>query len=254
MIPLHDLNPTRTRSVVTWGIIGINVAVFLLTWNDLQDAARRFGAVAYHFTGATPERVTVPGQSGLPHVLEPVPKTGLWPLRAITHMWVHGSVLHILGNMWFLHVFGDNVEESLGRLRYALLYVGAGFVALTLQVVSDPASGVPMVGASGAIAGILGAYLRLFPHARVLTLVPIGFILTTFIWPAGVFLGIWIAMQVISAAMSHGTAGGVAWYAHIGGFALGWLLAKTLARPTRPARVEVEIDGRRLRGRNRFDR
>ena len=151
-----------------------------------------------------------------------------------THMFLHAGFFHVAGNMLFLWVFGDNVEDRLGRVRYIALYFGSGLVALTAQVVSDPSFGGPMVGASGAVAGVLGAYLRLFPHARVLGLVPLGFLFFTVAWPAGVFLGIWIAMQVLSALMSGGIEGGVAWWAHIGGFALGFLVAS----PKRARKVE----------------
>jgi membrane associated rhomboid family serine protease len=254
MIPLKDLDhPTRRPPVVTWGIVAINAAVFALTYGDLDAAARSLGAVAYHFTGATPEALVAVDEFGRRVLVEPVPKTGVWPLRALTHMWVHGGFLHLLGNMWFLHVFGDNVEDRLGRARFLGLYLLAGAAALLTQVLMDPVSGLPMVGASGAVAGALGAYLRLFPTARVLTLVPLGFILTTFVWPAFVFLGIWIAMQVANAVLTQGAGGGgVAWYAHIGGFAVGWLLARVLAPPER-GRIRVSVGARPFDG-DRFGR
>ncbi len=236
MIPLRDLQPTTVRPVVTWGIVGLNVLVFALTYADPEHAARLLGAVPYHFTGLEPHAIWDPETGRL---VPPVAKNALWPLRIVTHMFTHGGVLHILFNMWFLWVFGDNVEERVGALRYALLYFGAGLVALAAQVASDPASGQPMIGASGAVAGVLGAYLRLFPKARILALVPLGFFFFFVVWPAAVFLGLWIAMQVISGIATYGTqTGGVAWWAHVGGFAFGFLVVRALE----PKRRRIEVD------------
>jgi membrane associated rhomboid family serine protease len=232
MIPLKDIDhPTERVPVVTYGFVALNVLVFFAVAADLDGAARSFGAVANHFTGLEAEPVVGVGADGRRVVVEPVPRHGAWPLRVLTHMWVHGSLMHLLGNVWFLHVFGDNVEDRLGRFRFVGFYLACGAAALLAQIIAGPASGLPMVGASGAIAGVLGAYFRLFPRARVLTLVPLGFLLTTFVWHAFVFLGIWMGIQVLSAwsELGAGASGGVAWWAHIGGFVAGWLLVGFLA-------------------------
>ena len=238
MIPLRDLLPTYTRPVVTWSIVGINAIVFLVVASDLDAAARALGAVPYHFTGMEPEVVAGRDAFGNVYRLEPVPRDPFFMARVMTHMWAHAGLLHLLGNMWFLWIFGDNVEDRLGRVRYLLLYLASGLVAMVGQMIANPASGIPMIGASGAVSGILGAYLRLFPKAQVLTLVPLGFLLMTFVWSARVFLGIWIAMQLVPALLDDGGGGGVAWWAHIGGFVLGWAVAPFLAPPilTRPGR------------------
>ncbi|MGA0867491.1 MAG: rhomboid family intramembrane serine protease [Planctomycetota bacterium] len=227
MIPLKDIDhPTARVPVVTYGFVALNVLVFFAVAEDLDGAARGFGAVANHFTGLDAEPVVGVGADGRTVVVAPVPRSGPWPLRALTHMWVHGSLMHLLGNIWFLHVFGDNVEDRIGRARFVGFYLACGAAALVAQVVAGPASGLPMVGASGAIAGVLGAYFRLFPRARVLTLIPLGFLLTTVVWPAYAFLGIWMGIQLLSAwsEVGAGAGGGVAWWAHIGGFVAGWLL------------------------------
>jgi membrane associated rhomboid family serine protease len=153
------------------------------------------------------------------------------PYTLLTHMFLHGSWLHIIGNMWFLWIFGDNVEDRLGRFRYLLLYIISGLGAALLQTsVSFVLGGedVPMVGASGAISGVLGAYLWLFPHARILALVPIFFFLTFMEVPALLFIGLWILIQVINGILTlpFAHAGGVAWFAHIGGFAVGYILVR----------------------------
>lgn len=240
MIPLKDIDhPTERVPVVTYGFVALNVVVFLAVSGDLDAAARSFGAVANHFTGLDADPVVGLGADGRRVVVEPVPRSGFWPARVLSHMWVHGSLMHLLGNVWFLHVFGDNVEDRLGRLRFVGFYVACGLAALLAQVLAGPASGLPMVGASGAIAGVLGAYFRLFPRARVLTLVPLGFLLTTFVWPAFVFLGIWMGVQLLSAwaEVGSGAGGGVAWWAHIGGFVAGWALVGWLAPAQRAPSV-----------------
>ncbi len=232
MFPLRDLNPTYRRPTLLLVILGINVVVYLVTMGDLDAAAREFGAVAYHFTGVEPAQVRTPYG-----VYSPVPVNDWWWTRAVTHMFVHGSFLHLAGNMWFLWIFGDNVEDRYGHLRFLLIYFASGAVALTAQVLADPSAPFPMVGASGAIGGVLGAYLRLFPHARVLTLVFLGFFITTMVWPAWVFLLIWFGIQLFSGFSAAAADTGVAFWAHVGGFVAGFLLAVVLPHEERPRQV-----------------
>jgi membrane associated rhomboid family serine protease len=151
-----------------------------------------------------------------------------------TSMFIHGGWLHLLGNMWFLHIFGDNVEDALGRARYVMFYVLCGLLAAVGQILIDPESKIPMVGASGAIAGVLGAYYRLFPRARVVTLIPIFFFITVRELPAVFFIVLWFAMQLLEGLGSLGNAaqgGGVAFFAHIGGFLGGLLLVTAFGGP-----------------------
>ncbi|MFN3599360.1 MAG: rhomboid family intramembrane serine protease, partial [Aquificaceae bacterium] len=153
------------------------------------------------------------------------------PTSLITHMFLHGSWLHIIGNMWFLWVFGDNVEDRLGKFKYVVFYILSGLGAAIIQVFISLLFGggnVPMVGASGAISGVLGAYLWMFPHARILALVPIFFLLTFMELPAIFFIGMWVLIQVINGILTlpFMGMGGVAWFAHIGGFFVGYYLAK----------------------------
>ena len=147
-------------------------------------------------------------------------------------------MLHILGNMWFLWVFGDNIEQRFGTWRFVGFYLVCALAAVAAQVISAPASPVPMVGASGAVAGVLGAYMRLFPRARILGLLPLGIIFITVTWSALAFIGFWFVMQAVSAAMSTGMQSGTAWWAHIGGFVVGYLWAPKLARKRHRSRWE----------------
>ena len=228
--------PWLTRSLVL-----VNAGVFLLTSGNLLAAAMDYGAVAAHFTGLTPEAVRIPrGDGGWDRF--PTPPAEHLLLRTVAHMFVHGSLLHVLANLWFLWIFGDNVEDRLGRLRYLALYFGSGLAALAAQIAAHPAAGVPMVGASGAIAGVLGAYAVAFPHSRVVTLVPIGFIPVFVHLPARFFLLVWFAIQLVSGFGSP-AGGGVAWWAHVGGFVAGMLLLRVLTpRPRRQVRVEIKLD------------
>jgi hypothetical protein len=237
MFPIRDLLPSRTVPVVTKALIAINVAIFVLTLGDLEGAARVFGAVAAHFTGATPPPLRI--APGIYH--EPVARTAWFWVTPLTHMFVHGSVLHLLGNVWFLWIFGDNVEDRLGRARYLALYFVSGFAALVTQIAADPSSGMPMVGASGAISGVLGAYMIFYPNARVLTVVPLFFLPLLLEWPAKVFLGLYLLMQLVNGLVAGQS--GIAWWAHIGGFVLGMVLARPLAPPRR-RRIEVEVPPR----------
>lgn len=209
MIPLHDDNPGRTTPVVTVGLMAANILVFLyqlsLGREQMQELVFRLGLIPVEVTG---REVVTPGL--------PVAVTFL------TSMFLHGDILHLAGNMLYLWVFGNNVEDETGHAPFLLFYLGCGVAAAALQVAMLPSSDIPMIGASGAIAGVLGAYLVLFPHARVLTLVPIFIFLRLMYLPAMVLLGIWFVFQLLlSLATGSMRGGGVAFFAHIGGFVAG---------------------------------
>ncbi len=221
MIPLRDTNPTRSTPFVTWTFIAANVVIFIVQFASGTQFAE---ALIMRF-GVIPD-VLVHGQWLGPSADAGAREAIVTPF---TSMFLHGGLLHLLGNMWFLHVFGDNVEDVLGKGRYILFYVGTGLAAVAAQVMTDPSSTVPMIGASGAISGVLAGYLVLFPHARVLTLVPI-FIFIQFIEvPAYLYIVLWFVFQVGSGYFAlglGGEGGGVAWFAHIGGFLAGLLWMK----------------------------
>ncbi len=217
MIPVRDVNPSRSFPVVNVSIIALCTLIWLYEWSLTKEIVMTLMGPARAF------EVFI-SQYGL------IPKELLErPYTLITHMFLHGGWFHIIGNMWFLWVFGDNVEDRLGRGRYIAFYITAGLgAALTQTFISLLFGGgdVPMVGASGAVSGVLGAYLRLYPHAKVLALVPIFIIFTFMELPAAIFIGFWFMIQVVNGLISLpfiGT-GGVAWYAHIGGFIVGYLL------------------------------
>ena len=228
MIPIRDLNPSRSRPVVTYALIGINVAVWLyqvLIWLDGGDAAmntfvQRWGVVPYWLSGAE--------------------HPGAW-VTPFTSMFMHGDWMHIIGNMWFLWIFGDNVEDELGKVKFVFFYVVSGLLAAAAQIAIDPSSFVPMVGASGAIAGVLAGYVVLYPRARVLTLVPIVFLLHFVELPAFLFIFVWFGLQLLRGVVSLGAigdnAGGIAFFAHIGGFVAGLALIKLMARGRSTPRV-----------------
>ncbi len=225
MLPLRDNVPTRTRPIVTWALIIANILVFVLyELHDLQGAVNE---LAYH-----PCEV----EGACPQIGEG------WLLTAFTSMFLHGDWVHLLGNMLFLWIFGNNVEDAFGHVRFFVFYVLAGFAATALQTAvtltasSDAAATIPNLGASGAISGVLGAYVVLLPNARVLTL--IVFLLREL--PAWTFLGIWFFLQLYDAnfqLMHPPEDGGVAVFAHVGGFLFGVLtvLAFRIRGPVRPA-------------------
>lgn len=161
-------------------------------------------------------------------------------MALFSSMFLHGGWLHLLGNMWILWIFGDNVEDRLGRARFLGLYLASGLAAAFLHVLTNPSSPVPTVGASGAIAGVMGAYFRFFPHARVETIVPPFFLGPVFDFPAVFFLGWWFFLQFFNGAMSLGAAGpgfsGIAWWAHVGGFVFGFAVSLTARRLRVPPR------------------
>ncbi len=215
MIPLHDDIPSPRVPVVNYALIVLNVVAFLheLTLGPAIEAFFRQWAVV-------PREVT----TAWLQLTHGVIQTDVW-LTVLTAMFLHGGWLHLLGNMLSLWIFGDNVEGRLGHVGFLLFYLFAGAVATLLQVAVNPMSTIPNLGASGAIAGVLGCYLILFPDARVLTLVPLGFFLTTIrIW-AWIYLVLWFAIQAVQGvsmlAPARADVGGVAWWAHIGGFVVG---------------------------------
>ncbi|MBI1864511.1 MAG: rhomboid family intramembrane serine protease [Nitrospirae bacterium] len=209
MIPIRDENPVHIVPFVTIGILAVNIAVFLLeiaSPDGGEGIIRRFGAIPFRLasggTGSLTDYVTVG-----------------------TSMFLHGGLFHLAGNMLFLWIFGNNVEEHLGSIRFLLFYAFCGAAAAAAHIVSAPGSVIPMIGASGAVAGVMGAYVILFPRARIVTLVFLGFLVQMVRLPAVLWIGIWFLIQFVSA-VAGGTAesGGVAWMAHVGGFGAGLAL------------------------------
>ncbi|MGH7681768.1 MAG: rhomboid family intramembrane serine protease [Candidatus Eiseniibacteriota bacterium] len=224
MIPLRDRNPSGTFPAVTITLIVACVGAFLL---ELA-AGPRLNAVISSF-GLVPGNITYGLETGTLH-------WGAAILPFFTSMFLHGGWLHLIGNMWFLWIFGDNVEDTLGSFRFLLFYLVCGLAAGATHYALSVTSNVPTIGASGAIAGVLGGYAVLFPGARVLTLVPLGFFWRVIELPAWVVLGLWFLLQAVSGFMTQGAAGGgVAWWAHVGGFVAGLILVRLLA----PRRVVV---------------
>jgi membrane associated rhomboid family serine protease len=225
MIPLRDENPTRTFPFVTILLMAVNAAVFIYqVW--LGPAAEQFVLQL----AAIPLEVT--------HFRN-LPESTLLPplLSVVTSMFLHGGFMHIAGNMLFLWIFGNNIEDFLGHVRFIIFYLACGLAAAGLQIVLTPSSTIPMVGASGAISGIMGAYLLLYPKARIVTLVFLGFFIRIVRIPAYFFLVFWFLLQLVNAFFIVGAAegGGVAFFAHIGGFVAGLVLVR-LMEPKRRLR------------------
>ena len=218
MIPIRDTIPARHTAWLVRGLVALNLGVFVWEWFQGPALPRRI----YDF-GVTPVAWAVTTPADLwewPHLL----------LTLLTSQFLHGGLLHAASNMLYLWIFGDNVEDRLGSGRFLLLYLGSGVVAALTQLLLQPSSSVPMIGASGAIAGVLGAYFLLFPFSRITTLVPL-FIVWEFVeLPAFVFLGLWFLLQWIQGVTTIGTVagmgGGIAWWAHVGGFFSGLVLTK----------------------------
>ncbi len=233
MIPYHDENATRHTSYVTFALIGLNV----LAWLGVQGAGStqalarsvcELGLIPGELTGLAPPGTPFPMGEGLACLTDP----GRQISHVVTSMFLHGGWMHLIGNMWFLWIFGNNIEDSMGHVRFVIFYLVSGIAAALLQVVVNPASVIPMVGASGAISGVMGAYLVLYPRVRVWTMVPIGFFLTSVALPAWTMLLYWIAIQVVGGLFGiyAGEQGGVAFWAHVGGFVAGLVLIKLFAR------------------------
>lgn len=245
MLPLKDNIPTRRFPVVTVGFIAINVLVFFL----FQEARLSLSGASVDDTkvvewGVIPYELTHPGKhcelvagqvlcEGQPGVVgEAGDQPSTW-LTIFSAMFMHGGLLHLLGNMLFLWIFGNNVEDSMGRVKFVLFYLLGGVAAVLAQTLIDPGAAVPTIGASGAVAAVLGGYALLYPHARVVTLVFIIIFFTVVELPALVVLGLWFVLQVLygaaDLAQPVATEGGVAYFAHIGGFLFGLLAIKLFA-------------------------
>jgi membrane associated rhomboid family serine protease len=227
-LPLKDLNPTERFPIVTVILIAANVAVFLYELAlgpHLQAFIASWGAVPYEITRFA-DVVGYDAQTGIEHGTGPP----LPQLTLVSAMFIHGGWMHIIGNMLYLWIFGNNIEDILGPARFLLFYLVCGLVAAFAQILPAPSSTVPMVGASGAVAGVLGAYLIAYPHARVLTLVFLFIFVRIMLIPAGVLLIFWFVLQAFSGVASLGVrGGGVAWFAHVGGFIAGVALLKIMA-------------------------
>ncbi len=214
MIPLRDDNPSFRPQIVTVSFIVMCVLVWL--W-QLSFGAQGGQRIVYAL-GVVPASLL--GKQQLPPELSLVAP---W-MTVFTSMFMHGGWMHLIGNMLYLWVFGDNVEDSMGHGRFVVFYLLCGVAAVLAQALPDPSSTIPMVGASGAISGVLGAYLLLYPHARVLVAIPLGFFLHTMRIPAGLVLVLWFGLQLLSNVMAQPGQGGVAFRAHIGGFIAGLVL------------------------------
>jgi membrane associated rhomboid family serine protease len=237
MFPYRDENQTLRRSIVTIVFIALNVLAWVLVQGagsglPLARSVCNLGLIPGELTGALAPGTASPLGEGLVCLTDPGPQAS----HLLTSMFLHGSWMHLLGNMWFLWIFGDNVEDSMTRPRFAAFYLLCGLAAAAAQIVTSPSSPVPMVGASGAISGVMGGYLVLYPRVRVFALVPLGFFLTSVALPAWVMLGYWAALQLLSGVASAGQGGGgVAFWAHVGGFVAGVVLVKVFARRDRVA-------------------
>ncbi len=225
MVPLRDDNPTQITPYVTYGLIIVNVLVFFHEISLTSQQLNRF----FQLYAVVPKELTA-SFNGV-SINQPVPEV----LTLVTSQFLHGSFLHLAGNMLFLWIFGNNIEEQLGRVKYLIFYLSCGALAALAQWFFSAQSSVPSLGASGAIAGVMGAYIIRFPKAKILTLIPIGFLIAPIRVPAFVFLGFWFLIQAFYsfASLSVPTnvgmeSGGIAYWAHAGGFVFGVILGPLL--------------------------
>jgi len=218
MIPLRDHIPTRRIPIVNYVLILLNVLVYgfqMMLGSGESALVYQFALIPYQLTNS----LSLGAVSDI-----------------FTSMFMHAGLAHLGGNMLYLWIFGDNVEDRMGRGRYVFFYLLGGFVASLTHIITNPNSQIPTVGASGAIAAVLGAYLVLYPQSRVLTIIPLGFFIRMTTVPAAIVLGLWFVMQFFSGVLSLGgpDVGGVAFWAHIGGFVVGVVVAKLFAKPKEP--------------------
>jgi membrane associated rhomboid family serine protease len=243
VFPLKDDIPTRRFPVLTVAIIAICCAAYFLFEQGLwelgdtgNERVLEYGAIPYEITNpgeacgvTTSGTVACEGQPGIP--AGAAPEQAPWWITIFTSMFLHGSLLHLGGNMLFLWIFGNNIEDSMGRFRFVAFYLLGGLAALGVQIVTDPDAAIPTVGASGAIAAVLGGYALLYPHARVVTVIFIIIFFTVIQLPALVVLGLWFVMQLFPAFSEPigDSGGGIAYFAHIGGFVFGLLVIRLFA-------------------------
>lgn len=219
MIPISDDNPSLRAPLVNWALIGTCVAVFL--WQLTLPEA--LGEALFYRYGVIPD--------ALLHGRALNGGDGLWPpATLVTSMFLHGGFLHLAGNMLYLWIFGNNVEDALGHVRYLLFYLVCGVAAALSHALIEPSSMIPMLGASGAISGVLAGYVLIFPRARITVIIPLGILLYPFKISAVFVVGFWFLLQLAAAALSDPGQPGVAFWAHVGGFAAGLLLAPLLSR------------------------
>lgn len=217
MFPLRDNIPHLHRPVLTFALILFNLLIF--SW-ELSFSPETLHGMMYYL-GLVPARYSEPIWSDMMGI----PRMGIFPF--LTNIFLHGGWLHIISNMWMLWIFGSNVEDRMGKTKFLLFYIACGVLASFAHFASDPGSAIPVIGASGAIAGVMGAYFRMFPGARIHTMFPVFFFPLFFEVPAIFFLGIWFVTQVMNGAASLVTAdglGGIAFWAHVGGFVAGFLI------------------------------
>ncbi|MFN4243389.1 MAG: rhomboid family intramembrane serine protease [Tepidisphaerales bacterium] len=225
MIPIRDTIPSRATPWMTWTLIALNAVCFALQLRLSPPELER----VFYLLGVVPVRYTQPewwAWAGLPQ--------SYWPL--VTSMFLHGGWAHIIMNMWALWLFGDNVECRMGPARFLLFYLLCGVAAAVTHIYLNPSSTVPAVGASGAIAGVMGAYLLMFPRSQIIVLLPVLFIPFFFVVPAVLYLGMWFLLQLFSGTLSlaaPGNVGGIAWWAHVGGFVAGMLTFWAFLPPRR---------------------
>lgn len=213
MFPIRDHNPSNRVPYVTWGLIAINVLCFLAYFPAMSGSDAQLSGF-FNTWGLIPAAVT----------------SGTGTETILTSMFLHGGWMHLIGNMVFLYIYGDNLEDLMGHVRFALFYLASGAAAAAGQILSDPASPIPMVGASGAIAGVMGGYLLMFPKARIDVLVILVFLIRIFTIPAWLLLGLWFGLQLVNGLSMDLVGGGVAYWAHAGGFVAGVVLAFPLWR------------------------
>jgi len=243
VFPYHDENATQRTPIVTIALIALTVFVWLFVQGAgdplaVATSVCNLGLIPGELTASVAPGTAFDLGNGLTCLTDP----GRSVAHVITSIFLHGSWMHLLGNMWFLWLFGNNIEDSMTRPRFIAFYLLAGLAAAGAQVLANPSSAIPMVGASGAISGVMGAYLVLFPRVRVFTLVPLGFFFTTIALPAWVMLIYWMVLQFIGGVTSIvGEArGGVAFWAHVGGFLAGVVFVKLFERRSHLAAHEAE--------------
>ncbi len=233
MFPVRDDNPHFLTPIVTWALIAANAGAWLLVQglgrsDALAHSVCELGLIPGELLGRLPPGHVVAMGEGARCV---VGGASSW-YTPLTSMFLHGGWMHLIGNMWFLWIFGNNVEDSMGHARFAVFYLLCGLAAAALQVASQPGSDLPMVGASGAIGGVMGGYIVLYPRVRVHMLIVLGFYVSRWVVPASFMLGYWFLLQLVGGAAALGTAGGgVAFWAHVGGFVAGALLVFPFRKP-----------------------